>query len=190
MSEETPKRTRRQFLAAGARLAGVLVAAGALGGVAAQQVSGEYVWQIDPDKCTACLLCASSCVLTPSASKAVHEFSRCGYCKLCFGYFRDQRPGDTETAENERCPTQALKRTFIEDPYNEYKVDESKCIGCAKCVKGCQDFGNGSLIMQIRHDRCVNCNECAIAQACPAQAVVRVPAEQPYLLRANRESSQ
>jgi len=41
---------------------------------------------------------------------------------------------------------------------------------------------NGSLYLQVRHDVCVNCNECAIAVACPAQAFVRVPASSPNLL--------
>jgi len=29
----------------------------------------------------------------------------------------------------------------------------------------------------------VNCNECSIALACPSQALARVPAGQPYLLK-------
>ena len=37
--------------------------------------------------------------------------------------------------------------------------------------------------MQVRHDRCLNCNECAIAVACPSQAFRRVPAADPYLLK-------
>jgi electron transport complex protein RnfB len=44
-------------------------------------------------------------------------------------------------------------------------------------------FGNGSLFLQVRHDRCKNCNECSIAAACPSQAYTRVPAHQPYLLK-------
>ena len=47
----------------------------------------------------------------------------------------------------------------------EYIIDEELCIGCAKCVKGCAAFGNGSLHLQVRHDRCLNCNECTIATA-------------------------
>jgi electron transport complex protein RnfB len=35
----------------------------------------------------------------------------------------------------------------------------------------------------VRHDRCLNCNECSIAVACPSQAFVRAPAEDPYLLK-------
>jgi electron transport complex protein RnfB len=50
-------------------------------------------------------------------------------------------------------------------------------------VKGCNAFGNGSLHLQVLHDRCLNCNECAIAIACPVSAFRRVPAERPYLLK-------
>jgi len=73
----------------------------------------------------------------------------------------------------------ALKRLDI----LEYNVEESLCNGCGKCVKGCTVFGNGSLFLQVRHDRCLNCNECSIAAACPSQAYKRVPANEPYLLK-------
>ena len=89
----------------------------------------------------------------------------------------------TTAAENQLCPTAAIKRTFVEDPYYEYTIDEKLCIGCAKCVEGCNRFGNGSLFLQIRHDRCVHCNECAIARTCPGDAFRRVPSNQPYLLK-------
>ena len=80
-----------------------------------------------------------------------------------------------------------IKRRLIEEQagvqYVEYTInDEEKCIGCAKCVKGCA-LMNGSLYMQVRHDLCVNCNECAIAIACPPQAFYRVPADRPVLLK-------
>jgi electron transport complex protein RnfB len=74
--------------------------------------------------------------------------------------------------------TQSTRKQFL-----EYTIDEPLCIGCAKCVKGCGAFGNGSLQLQVRHDRCVNCNECAIARDCPADAFSRVPANKPYLLQ-------
>jgi len=38
---------------------------------------------------------------------------------------------------------------------------------------------NGSLYLQVMQDRCLNCNECAIAVACPTQAIGRVPAGGP-----------
>jgi electron transport complex protein RnfB len=55
-------------------------------------------------------------------------------------------------------------------------------------VKGCFEQGNGSLFLQVRHDRCLNCNECSIAKACPSDAFRRVPASAPYLLK-KREAS-
>jgi len=51
-------------------------------------------------------------------------------------------------------------------------------------------FGNGSLYLQVSHDRCLNCNICAISTECPAQAFVKVPVASPYLLRGKGDSSQ
>ena len=170
-------KSRRAFLrgAAGAAVAAVGLAAGR------RNTAQRTRWQIDPLKCTKCGQCATACVLTPSAVKCVHAYAMCGYCKLCFGYFQADAPALTEAAENQLCPMGALKRTYVEDPYFEYTVDEELCIGCAACVKGCTQFGNGSLYLQIRHDRCVNCNRCAIERICPGQAIVRVPEASPYL---------
>ena len=36
--------------------------------------------------------------------------------------------------------------------------------------------GNGSLRLEIRYDRCVECNECAILVKCPDNAIIRVQA--------------
>ena len=141
------------------------------------------VWQLDPAKCIQCGQCATHCVLPLSAVKCVHRFEMCGYCKLCFGFFLPGAASLTSAAENQVCPTAAIKRTFIEEPYFEYTIDEPQCIGCGRCVKGCGSFGNGSLVLQVRHDRCLNCNECAIARNCPADAFSRVPADQPYLFK-------
>ena len=140
-----------------------------------------YVWQIDPYKCTQCGQCKTNCVLTPSASKCTHAFQMCGYCDLCGGFLRQGAKTISTAAENQLCPTGAIKRTFIEEPYFQYTIDEKLCDGCAKCVKGCGDFGNGSLYMQIRHEICVNCNECSIARTCPSNAIIRVPADKPYI---------
>jgi Na+-translocating ferredoxin:NAD+ oxidoreductase subunit B len=142
----------------------------------------QMVWQIDPELCTQCGNCATYCVLEDSAVKCVQSYAMCGYCDLCTGYLEPGRPLDTG-AENELCPTGAIERNFVEDPYYEYNIDEALCNGCAKCVKGCVVYGNGSLYLQVRHDRCVNCNECAIAAACPSNAFKRVPVDQPYLLK-------
>lgn len=182
VAEEKPTKSRRDFLAESIRTGGLIAVSGVLGALAARAV-GSTVWQIDPAKCVQCGRCATECVLSPSAVKCVHAYALCGYCKLCFGLLRDRRTGNTAAAENSRCPTDAIKRSFVEDPYYEMFVDEPLCIGCGKCVKGCNTFGNGSMHLQIRHDRCVNCNQCSIADACPAGAISRVPAAKPYRIK-------
>jgi len=175
--------TRRRFLRDGARAAGLVGMGGLLGLVTGRSSAKDTVWQIDPQKCVRCGNCAIHCVLEQSAVKCVHSYALCGYCQLCTGYFEPE-PNDLNTgAENCLCPTSAIKRTYIEDPYYEYTIDERLCIGCAKCVEGCTRFGNGSLFLQVRHDRCLNCNECAIAKVCAGDAFRRVPADQPYLLK-------
>lgn len=177
---------RRKFLGHCLRGAGAVAVGGLAAGLMRRSDAESMVWQIDPNRCIGCDLCSKTCVIKPSAVKCVHEYEMCGYCELCFGYLADERPGDTEGAENERCPTGAITRKLVEPPYYQYVVDEPRCIGCGLCVKGCKQFGNNSLILQVRHDRCVNCNECAIARVCPAEAFVRVPASRPYLLRTRR----
>lgn len=174
---------RREFIRAGARGAAAL----ALGGVAATLVrramATDEVWQLDPEKCVQCGRCATHCVLAESAVKCVHAYDLCGYCQLCGGYHQAKARATDTAAENQLCPTNAIRRTFVESPYYEYVIDEPLCVGCGKCVKGCQSFGNGSLHLQVKHELCVNCNECAIAKACPADAFRRVPATRPYLMR-------
>ena len=111
----------------------------------------------------------------------MNQFNICGYCDLCFGYLQ---PGSRENdtgAENQLCPTAAIKRTYIEGPYYEYLIDEDQCIGCAKCVEACLVFGNASFYLQNRQDVCINCNECSIAKACPSDAWSELPASQPYI---------
>ena len=179
----SPGMTRRDFLKRGLQAAAA-VAVGAVSGRTASRLAAPLsVWQLDPAKCIQCGRCETACVLKPSAVKAVHAYALCGYCKLCGGYHHPQAKRQDSAAENQLCPVGAIERTFIEDPFYEYSIHEDRCIGCAICVKGCAQFGNGSIFLQVRHDRCVNCNECAIARVCPAGAFRRVPADQPYLLK-------
>jgi Na+-translocating ferredoxin:NAD+ oxidoreductase subunit B len=158
------------------------VAVAAVGGTAAALSANEdMVWQIDPEKCTWCGRCATECVVQPSAVRCQHAYQMCGYCELCFGYFEPAAVQLNEAAENQVCPTAALLREFVEDPYYEYHVDREHCIGCARCVAGCTSFGNGSLYLQIQRDLCVNCNECQIGQNCPGDAIKLIPASQAYI---------
>lgn len=174
---------RRDFLKSALHTAAGITIGGIAGLLIGRHSSEEMVWQLDPNICVQCEKCSLNCVLPHSAVKAVHSFSMCGYCDLCSGYLQPGAKSRDTGAENQLCPTGAIKRTFVEDPYFEYKIDESLCIGCGKCVKGCNSFGNGSLYLQVRHDRCLNCNECSIARSCPSGAFRRVPASRPYILR-------
>ena len=141
-------------------------------------------WQIDPTLCTQCGRCETECILKPSAVKCVHQYAACGYCLFCSGYYHDNRASFDTAGENLRCPTDALVRRYIEGPYFEYTInDEDKCVGCGKCVKGCKAFGNGSLFLQVRHGLCKHCNQCRIATVCPADALVKVSATEPYLFK-------
>ncbi len=163
--------SRRDFVRkAGKMLVAVPVLA--LPVVLSKQTSASgTVWQIDPYKCIQCGQCKTECVLTPSAVKCMHNYQMCGYCDLCGGYLRQGVRTISTGAENQLCPTGAINRRFVEEPYFEYTIEKELCDGCGKCVKGCKDFGNGSLYLQIDHDLCVNCNECAIARSCPSGAI-------------------
>jgi len=185
MAEQKPAEiiTRREFVKKGLGTAAGVSLAGVAGILAVNSTSEELVWQLDPNKCVQCEKCSTSCVLPQSAVKCVHSYSMCGYCDLCSGYLQPGAKSRDTGAESQLCPTGALKRTYVEDPYFEYVIDEELCIGCSKCVKGCGSFGNGSLYLQVKHDRCVNCNECSISRVCSSQAFSRVPVSQPYILR-------
>lgn len=174
---------RREFLQNGMRLS-LALALGGIGGLSLSKITGEdYVWQIDPFECTQCERCATECVMSPSAVKCVHAYDLCGYCDLCGGYFKPDANQLSTAGENQLCPTAAIERRFIEEPYFEYHIIEDLCIGCAKCVAGCTSFGNGSLHLQIIHDICLNCNECSIARQCPSNAIKRVKASDAYKIK-------
>ncbi len=146
-----------------------------------------HVWQLDPNKCIQCGNCATSCVLFPSAVKCFHDFSMCGYCDLCSGFLIENASSRDTGAENQLCPSGALKRRYIENPYFEYTIDEKLCLGCGRCVKGCGAFGNGSLLLQVNHDLCVDCNQCTIGKQCPADAYERVPRKSAYILKSSNK---
>ena len=144
---------------------------------------GATVWQIDPYRCVGCGGCTYRCVLTISAVKCFHNFAMCGYCDLCTGFFDPQPIARNAGAENQLCPTGAIRRREIESPYFEYVIDPDLCIGCGKCVDGCVALGNGSLFLQIDQKLCKQCNQCSIALHCPSKAIQRISASQPYILK-------
>lgn len=177
--------SRRKFL----RTIGSAVAGGSILSVSLlllYKVKGQeasYYWQIDPQKCTQCGRCETDCVLPVSAVKCIHANRVCGYCDLCGGYYRSNVKELNTAAENLMCPTGAIERQFVEDPYFEYTINESLCNGCGKCVKGCSSFGNGSLYLQVKRDLCKDCNECKIATVCPSGAIARVTLGTTYKLK-------
>ena len=184
MADNDPKPlNRREFLRYGLAGAAALTFGGIGGRALTQSKPNATRWQIDPSLCVQCEKCATECVLTPSAVKCFHAFNMCGYCDWCFGYFQSDAKERSTAAENQLCPTGALVRRYVEEPYYQYVIDEPLCIGCGICVKGCNNFGNGSLFLQIDQSLCVHCNDCAIARQCPAGAIVRVDDAHPYLLK-------
>jgi electron transport complex protein RnfB len=192
MGSDQKKIGRRGFVADGLRILGAVGLGGAACALAARnglyhgEVWRSGVWQLDPDKCMACGNCQTHCVLDQSAVKAVNCFALCGYCDVCTGYFPTKDFVLDTGAENQLCPTGAITRKFVEaksgERFFEYTIDETLCIACGKCVVGCK-LMNGSLYLQVRHDRCLHCNECSIAIACPTQAFSRLPADSPGLLK-------
>ncbi|MBC8320874.1 MAG: ferredoxin [Bacteroidetes bacterium] len=183
MSGKNKYQNRRDFVKSVGKLAVALPIGYLAWELVPKTTAGEFVWQIDPYSCTQCGQCETNCVQTVSAVKCMHAYEMCGYCDLCSGYLRMGVKELNTGAELQLCPTSAITRSFVENPYFEYTIDENLCNGCGKCVKGCADFGNGSLYLQIIHELCVNCNQCSIAQSCPADAIQRIPATKPYILK-------
>jgi Na+-translocating ferredoxin:NAD+ oxidoreductase subunit B len=193
MSDEI---SRRELLSKVAR-GSVLVGMGGAALYLVRKAHGEIVWQVDASRCInskldavevdACNLCTSECVVSLSAVRAVNEYSKCGRCNICPGYF------DIASAVNEQglpsqklCPRDAITRKPIgkvdpEDPANnfyEYIIDEEKCDGCGRCVIKCKEpLGLGSITLKVRYNKCVDCNRCAISLACPKSAISQVPKE-------------
>ncbi|MCP5113574.1 MAG: hypothetical protein GY953_22295 [bacterium] len=175
------------------------VAVGLAGSAAylVKKADGQVVWQVDPAKCInselgnvgvdVCGLCVDECVVKQSAVRAVNDISRCGRCYICPAYYNVKSAVDEEGLPSEKlCPRDAIERKPIgfvdpEDPANnfyDYIIDEEKCDGCGKCVMGCKEpAGLGSIRLAVRHDLCVDCNRCAISNACPNDALVQVSVE-------------
>lgn len=186
------KYTRREMMSHMARGAALLSLAGTTGFLSIK-AHRTYAWQIDPSRCidsklgalgvATCQRCATECVLSLSAVRAVNEFSKCGRCYICPAYFEITSAVGPDGLPSEKvCPRDAIKREAIgwidpDDPANnfyEYTIDEDKCNGCGRCVMQCKEpAGLGSIRLEVRHDVCLDCNRCSIASACPEDAYER-----------------
>ncbi len=186
------KFSRREVLAHAARGA-ALAGLGGITGLLALKADKTYAWTIAPDRCInsklgavgveTCELCATECVLTLSAVRAVNEFSACGRCYICPSYYKITSAVGPDGLPTEKvCPRDAIKREAIgwidpDDPANnfyEYTIDEKLCNGCGRCVMECKEpAGLGSIRLEVRHNVCLDCNRCSIATACPEEAYDR-----------------
>ena len=64
--------------------------------------------------------------------------------------------------------------------FQTYHILVSKCTGCGKCLKACDDgaiMGKAKFVHVIDQRKCVQCDLCR--QACPEGAVVRAGAKKP-----------
>lgn len=180
--------TRRDFL----QLIGRGLGVATLGTIAGRVLLGgredaeftqpphRYGWQIDPDKCTSCGLCATACVRKPSAVKAVNDQKKCSNCVVCYGHIHDRSiASDRIDQDGHRvCPYDAVRRAQLcggIDGAYLYTIGSGLCNGCAKCVRECNLHGSKSMFLIIRPDLCLRCNDCAIARVCQSSAVERVP---------------
>jgi electron transport complex protein RnfB len=186
------KYTRREVLGHAARGAALVGLVGT-GGILFLKANKTHAWQIDVDKCVnskvgawgvdVCEACATDCVLTLSAVRAVNDYSACGRCYICPAYFKITSATGPDGLPSEKvCPRDAIKREAIgwidpDDPANnfyEYTIDELKCNGCGRCVMECKEpAGLSSIKLEVRHNVCLDCNRCSIAQACPEEAYER-----------------
>jgi len=190
------QKTRRQILTSTVRGAGLLT----LGGAAVylgSKTETEGAWQIDPEKCVnirlgatnhdVCELCAENCVLPISAVRADNDHLKCGRCCICPAYYDITSPMDQDGLPSQKlCPRDAIERKaigFVDeyDPLNnfyEYTIDEELCNGCGRCAMGCKEpAGLGSIRIEVRHNLCLQCNRCTIAEECPDDAYRQEPVE-------------
>ena len=142
----------------------------------------RFAWQIDPGKCRYCGICETACVRKPSAVKALNDQKKCSNCVVCYGHISNSKiESEKIDSDGERiCPHDAVRRKNFcggLDGMFLYSQDHAGCTACGRCVKACNEHGTKSMFLVIRPDICLGCNECAIAVACPYDAIERIPRE-------------
>lgn len=181
-------KSRRNFLVLGSRIAGAVVLSGFVWRIFGssgkdsefEQPSRRYTWQINPDKCRFCGKCAYACVRRPAAVKALNDQKKCSNCVVCYAHITDRQISSARVQQygTRVCPHNAVRRQNFSgglDGVFTYTIDQSRCVGCAKCVAECNHSGSSSMFLAIRPDLCLGCNQCACAEKCPYDAIERVP---------------
>lgn len=145
-----------------------------------EQPARRYAWQINPDKCRFCGKCGPACVRKPAAVKALNDQTKCSNCVVCYAHIADRQIESARIQQHGTriCPRNAVCRQNFSggpDGVYTYTIDQSHCIGCARCVAECNNLGSRSIFLVIRPDLCLGCNQCACALSCPFNAVERVP---------------
>ncbi len=125
-------------------------------------------WYIDTEECIGCGDCATECIKSQSAVRAVIDTVACSGLDKCRAFYRSTSSRFGQSVANQNCPTGAFKREKDSDRYF-YWIDESLCIGCGKCFRGCRKC-EGAIKLEVKDEFCVNCNDCKIELSCPTNA--------------------
>ena len=188
-ADDTPDRSRRDFLATAAILATAGIEANAQekrldGGLApvTDKAVPERTGRLVPpgagsadsfySRCTACQLCVSNCpngVLRPSTDLSHLLQPEMGYEK---GFCRPEC-----TVCSEVCPAGAIRPVSREEKLTIHigtaTVDAETCIGCGKCTSACPTgavmmvFNDGRNVAAVAEEQCIGCGKCEFL--CPVR---------------------
>lgn len=169
-AEAAPGLSRREFVTGigGAGL-GLAVGGAFFGGyvlpdkVAAIPVSQGYLL-VDTKKCAGCTSCMMACSLTHHGETNL-ALSRIQITQDPFGHF----PDDIQMSQCRQCPFPSCVEAcptgaMHADPETGVRtVDESKCIGCERCVNACP-FAPSRALWNFEEKHAQKCDLCEGAE--------------------------
>ena len=86
-----------------------------------------------------------------------------------------------------RCPTWDAHQIIIMLTENIAVIDETRCIGCTKCIQACPFdaiLGAPKCLHTVLQDECTGCNLCV--NPCPVDCITLVPFPEIILEKAQR----